>query len=109
MISRMNTMNATSDVNLNNFLASYKKSGLYFLAHAILPDGSSEPTLIMKDAIIKRQLIVRQAWEIGRNDPDSVGVKRGDRPIVPADKRDAPVLELLRWKRGQMSRQETQS
>jgi hypothetical protein len=108
MVSRRHTMNASSDLNLNNFLNSYKKSGAYFLAHAILPDHSSEPTLVMKDHIVKRELHVRQAWEIGRDDPDSMGITVDDQPIIPSGKQEAPVVELLRWKRGQKTRRRSE-
>lgn len=99
MISRLNTMEPTTDVNLNNFLISYKRHGCYTLAHAILPGVTPVPDLMLKDCIIKRELHVRQAWEIGPNDLDGIGVMEDDDPIIPSDKASAPVLDLLRWKR----------
>jgi hypothetical protein len=46
-----------------------------------------------------RQPNVRQAWEIGLNDPDAVGVYQDDSPLVPERRDNAPVIELLAWKR----------
>jgi hypothetical protein len=99
MISRLKTMDPSTDVNLNNFLASYKKFGFYALAHAILPDRTAAPDLRMKDYIVKRDLHVRQAWEIGPNDIDAMGVTEDDHPVIPGERLNAPVLELLRWRR----------
>ncbi len=99
MISRLHTMEPSTDVNLNTFLASYKKIGFYVLAHAILPDRTAAPDLKMKDCIVKRELHVRQAWEIGPNDIDAMGVAEDDQPIIPSDKPAAPVLDLPRWRR----------
>ena len=99
MISRLNTMNASTDINLNGFLASYKKFGFFALAHAVLTDPSATPELVMKNCIAKRELHVRQAWEIGPNDLDSMGVADDDQRIIPPEKPDAPVLDLFKWKR----------
>ena len=99
MISRLNTMDPSTDANLNTFLASYKKFGVYALAHAILPDRTSAPDLKTQNCIVKRELHVRQAWEIGPNDLDAMGVAEDDQPIIPGERPDTPVLELLRWRR----------
>jgi len=101
MISRLNTMDAASEVNLDNFLNSFKSSGVYLLAHAILLNPSSEPRLVEKDAIVKRELHVREAWEIGLNDIDSAAFRGDDHPIIPSEKPNAPVIELLAWVRSQ--------
>lgn len=100
IIFRINTMEASSSGNLNGFLNSYKICGRYFLAHAVLQKGSSTPVLIQKNAIGKSELHVREAWEIGRHDVDSVGIMVDDDPIIPREhQEDAPVLDLLRSKR----------
>ncbi|MGA3285630.1 MAG: hypothetical protein ABSD57_14380, partial [Verrucomicrobiota bacterium] len=99
MMARTNTMEASTDRNLNNFLASYAKHGAYYFAHAVLQDSSGEPDLDMENYIGKRDLNIRNAWEIGRNDPDFVGIREEDDPIIPAGQELAPVKELLQWKR----------
>ncbi len=48
---------------------------------------------------MKRELYVREAWKIGRNDVDAVAIKEEDEPIIPSGQENPPVLELLRWKR----------
>lgn len=100
MVFRMNTMEPANDRNLNGFLTAYKSFGAYFMAHAVLTDDVSAPEPVWSNYIVKRELNVRQAWEIGRHDVDSAGIRGDDDPIIPPDS-DAPVIELLRWKRSQ--------
>ena len=98
-VTRTNTMEAASDLNLDRFLRSYKAFGYYVLAPAAMRNGSSEPELIRDHYLIKRELHVREAWEIGRHDVDSAAIHEEDSPIIPAGQNNPPVVELLRWKR----------
>ena len=103
MIARINTMEPLSEHNLNRFLRSYDICGGYFLGHAVQLDGQSQPVAALDNCIAKRELHIREAWEIGRNDPDGVGIQEDDDPIIPQGQEDAPVLELLCWKRTRSS------
>lgn len=96
MVSRSNTMVPTSGVNLQRFLRSYDAAGRYFLAGAVNRDEQSGPVPVSDVHIGKRELNVRNAWQIGRNDPDVVGIREDDDPIIPPGQQDAPVLEVLR-------------
>jgi len=105
MMCRIQEMQPESDTNLRMFLSSYGITGHYFLGVAAGGDtnfklGFTEP---MRHAwLIKKKLVVREAWEIGLNDLDAPGVSMNDDIIVPADHlKDAPVLQLLEWKRKQ--------
>lgn len=100
LISRVNTMEPTSDVNLRRFLVSYEASGQYFLAPAVMRGPSSSPEFLLDHSLMKRELHVREAWGIGRNDVDAVAILEDDEPIIPPGQENPPVLELLRWKRG---------
>lgn len=99
VVGRLNTMEPTSDTNLNTFLSQYEAFGGYLVAHAILRDKSSEPFPVFEPNIYKQELYVRDAWEIGNHDIDSIGIRINDDPIIPPGKDDAPVLELLRSRR----------
>ena len=46
--------------------------------------------------ILKRELNIRNAWQIGEHDIDRVEIKENDNPIIPKDINDAPVLKLLK-------------
>ncbi len=98
MMARVHTMEPSSDENLRAFLSSYEGMGRYILAHCIQDDGS-EPVFVGENYIGKFKLHVRDAWQIGRNDLDSVGILPSDDPIIPNDQPEAPVLELLGLKR----------
>lgn len=92
MVSRINTMYPSSDQNLTRFLRAYEETGVYYLMPALMRDGVVD--IIWECGIRKRELHVREAWQVGRHDPDAVGIRRS--PIIPPEHRhDAPVLELL--------------
>ena len=95
---QLNTMEPSSDENLFRFLEEFWKVGRYVLAYA---QGGDErpPMLTLDDSILKHDLHVREAWEIGRHDADSIGVMADDDPILPAAQQHASVRELIEWKR----------
>jgi hypothetical protein len=95
MISRLCVMEPKSHENLDRFVEHYGKFGGYFLCHAFLPALDKPPEMRMQPAIVKRQINIRDAWQIGRHDPDTIGIQPGDDPIVPPDQKQPPVLEVL--------------
>ena len=99
MVCRLNTMEPSSNHNLNGFMSRYKACGGFILSYMIMPHGSEQAKPVFGNHILKRELHIREAWEIGRHDYDSVGVLEDDDPIIPGDQIDAPVIELLQWKR----------
>jgi len=92
-VSRINRMTPTSTTNLDTFIAANQKAGAFLLAPAQL--GTGAPTPFVKLAITKRHLHVRQAWQIGENDPDASVLHDDDEPIVPAGVVDPPVIGAL--------------
>jgi hypothetical protein len=98
-VARIRTEEPVTNRSLEAFLPCYTQFDGYFFAPAIVAGVKSEPVLEQDNWLGKRELHVRQAWEIGRHDIDSVGVTEDDDPIIPPGQKDAPVLELLRWKR----------
>ena len=47
-----------------------------------------------------RNVVFREAWEVGINDMDNATILPDDDPIIPEEHlNDAPVLELLEKKR----------
>lgn len=96
MVSRINTMYPSSDANISRFLKAYERVGAYFLMPAVMRDGQIE--IIWDHSIGKRVLHVREAWQVGRHDPDTVGIR--EEPVIPAEhQHDAPVLEVLQMRR----------
>jgi hypothetical protein len=99
MVSRSHTMEPLSDHNLTGFLTHYRRLGFYFLAYAVQESGPSNITPVMDSCILKRKLSVRDAWEIGMHDPDSMGIRSDDDPVIPPQQKNVPVLEVLKWMR----------
>jgi hypothetical protein len=95
MVSRMNRMDPIDLRNLNAFLNIYKCVGTYI----IMPVGvnhsgtTSEPFFDL--SIVKRELNIRSAWEIGENDSDVWGIQEDDDPIIPNGVVNVPVLRTL--------------
>jgi hypothetical protein len=98
-VSRIHEIHPDSGINLERFLSSYESVGNYILTGAGMKNGAVVPENINCPFILKTELHVKQAWQIGRHDPDCVAIQSDDNVIIPADEKNAPVLELLRWKR----------
>ena len=98
-VSRVHTLTPDATTNLDMFSASFKRFGIYLLAPAIIDETQPQPRVLFDVGIVKTSFNDREAWEIGPNDLDMAGINDETIPIVPEDKKDAPVLELLKKKR----------
>lgn len=103
-VSRIQRMTPQTSESLDRFLGSYSSVGGYVLTPAPLV-GVEEAQEALSDAIdecgiSKHALEVRQAWEIGENDPDSAMLFKGDEPIIPEGEEDPPILAALRRRFG---------
>jgi hypothetical protein len=98
-IFRINRMAPETSENLKCFLEVYRRSGRYFLAPAIVCAGDGLAELVTENMIGKYDLEVRDAWQIGMNDPDMVALDTDDPPVIPAPVVNAPVLGALEWLR----------
>jgi hypothetical protein len=100
--NRSRTMEPRTSENLVEFLKKNLRFGYYFFGYAKLVESASgqpgwEPQF---DHLIgKQKLYVREAWTIGRNDPDAMGIQPDDDPILPTDNPNPPVVELMDWLR----------
>ena len=93
-VSRINRMSPNTSTNLDDFVTAYKKAGVFFLAPAqLIPSPQLLPPQF---AICKRQLDIRQAWQIGENDPDIVVLDDDDEPIIPPGETDPPINKALK-------------
>jgi hypothetical protein len=97
LVSRIREMNPASSANLDLFLESYAKNGKFSLICAKATENGIE-SWAPKLAILKRELIVRPAWKIGRHDPDVSAINVDDKIIIPAGIDDVPILEAIAWK-----------
>jgi len=93
-VSRIHRMTPASTINLDKFIAAYQRAGSFLFAPAQFL--TSAPVPFAELAIVKRQLHIRQAWQIGENDPDASVLQHDDEPIIPPEVVDPPVVSALR-------------
>lgn len=104
-VARMTTMTVSDHKNLELFQRAFTTQGCYFLLPTIF-NGEGKPQLLPERAILKRKLNVREAWQIGRHDLDSMAVTPKDDVIIPNGEESPPIHELFEWRREMESRQE---
>jgi hypothetical protein len=98
-MNRIHRMDANTSDNLDRFLESRAAVDAFFLAPAFVSpefDGTQTPEFEMELRILIHSVIVRDAWEIGVRDIDSMGIQKGDTPIIPEGVENAPVYDLLK-------------
>jgi len=98
MKTRVQTMEPDSNANLSAFLNRYQAEGRYTLAHSIRK-GDSGAEFVCENYIGKYKLHLVEAWQVGRNDLESLAILPDDDPIIPPDQPNARVLEVLGIKR----------
>lgn len=98
LINRTHTMEPSSNENIERFLQSYKAFGQYFLAPATATKDMKSITPMLDYYIAKKEIYVKDAWEIGINDVEGTAIYESDDPIIPKDITNPPVFELLRAK-----------
>tara|TARA_R110002049_G_scaffold298110_1_gene487641 strand:+ start:3655 stop:6888 length:3234 start_codon:yes stop_codon:yes gene_type:complete len=96
--SRMLTMEPLDSKNLDTFLADYDSKQCYILAPAVL-DADGQPQIFTDLSIVKQKLYVRQAWEVGINDQDSMAIRTDDNILIPQNVENPPCQELMEFKR----------
>jgi len=94
-VARHHTLTPKSTEMRDGFLESVTKAGRYLLAPAVFVSETETPILGTGLGIEKTELVVKNAWEIGRTDPDASAFFGGDDPFIPPDIENAPVLEFL--------------
>jgi len=72
--SRIQTMHAESDTNLAHFLNAYGPAGAYLLVPAIWR-GRGEPEFLLDLGILKRELSVKAASEVGEHDIEVIALR----------------------------------
>lgn len=94
--SRIHEMNANSPDNLNNLIGAYHYYKEFRLCPAEVVMNVNRLNPFEEYSILKHKIIIRNAWEIGLNDLDSVVIRQGDNPIIPENIKNAPILDVLK-------------
>jgi hypothetical protein len=95
IVSRIHEMNAENPANLNNLVDFFKTMKKYTLFPARFSFQGNKIEPVFNKGILKTNLIVKDAWEIGENDLDRAVIKSGDNPIIPDSVKEAPILKIL--------------
>ncbi len=95
-VSRTHRMIPNTSTNLDNFIKAYKKAK-NFLFGPVQMNTNGEIAEMPSDqlAISKKQIDIREAWQIGENDPDIVALRADDDPIIPPGVVDAPINKAM--------------
>jgi len=99
VVNRVHTLEPSSHENLERFLQSYNSFGHYFLAPAIANKDMTSIHPMLDYCISKREIHVKDAWEIGKNDLEGTAIHEDDDPIIPEGVTNPPIFELLQIKR----------
>lgn len=97
--SRIKEMNPSNSNNLNYAIKIFESLGKYSLYPSKMADNGGLIEPIWDKSILKKKLIIRNAWEIGEHDLDGIAIYENDQPILPENITDIPVLRLLKRKK----------
>ncbi|QPF38527.1 hypothetical protein H0S58_03160 [Acinetobacter sp. TTH0-4] len=96
MLSRIHEMTPSSNQNWSNFEKEYKKYGSYKLSFGAFFNGQFYPyPQFEKFSIKKKELIIKNAWEVGVNDIEKIVLRHDDEPLIPKDVEYIPFCELF--------------
>ncbi len=89
-------MKVTNPMNLDNFLAHYKRSNKCIIAPSSVSDVRFDPQDINDYGIEIKDLVVKYAWEIGENDMDISALPDSPDPYIPDKEKDPPILRAIK-------------
>lgn len=79
------------------FEKAFNQHGNYKLSFGALLNNQFYPYPKFETlAIRKKEMIVKNAWEIGINDIEQVAIRKDDDPWIPEGVVDAPYLEVIK-------------
>ena len=95
--SRFHRMEPQNSINLDNLVNGYNTYRKFVLIPAHV-DTIFQMTPIIELGILKTELKIKNAWEIGIHDFEKVVITEDDNPIIPDNIIDAPILEVIKEK-----------
>jgi hypothetical protein len=99
-LTRFQRMEPATRENLDRFIDAFRREGSFLLAPMPMRTALREADFRTEVGILKRRLEIRQAWEIGPQDLDTIIIRPDDDPVLPQDGTVAPVVETLAAARG---------
>jgi len=95
---RANTMEHTTGEHLRIFLDEYRKKKAYLLTFAKM--GDMNRPFDSGKVILKRDLVLREAWSIGPTEIETIMIQAEDDPFIPEGKVNPPIAATLAQRRG---------
>ncbi|MBJ9954178.1 MULTISPECIES: hypothetical protein [unclassified Acinetobacter] len=94
MCSRIHEMTPPTDRNWSNFEKEYKKYGSYSLSFGVFFNGQFYPYPEFEKYLIKKkELVIKNAWEVGINDIERIVLRHDDEPLIPEEAEHIPYFE----------------
>lgn len=97
--ARFHRMEPKNSKNLDNLIVGYQTFKKFILIPAHI-DKDNKMSPILELGILKTKLKIINAWEIGLHDFERVVITNEDNPIIPVNINNAPILEVLKNKKG---------
>ncbi len=97
-VSRFQRMDSTDNRNLllfENIVKSMPSNWKCWIAPAYLNATTGQPEMLLEYAILKNNVTIKEAWEIGENDWLSAAITLDDKPIIPPQVAKAPVMDVI--------------
>jgi hypothetical protein len=94
-VAQVKIMQPQTSNNLDLFLSEFRRLGRFRLVAAHWPSIDTKPKVIPPYSLEKLDLVVRPAWTITENDPDSFVLNLDDPPVIPIDQVNPPVLKAM--------------
>lgn len=93
---RIVTAQPAQDTNLRSFLERYLRLGEFLFLPGQRQETTGPPLVFQEHALKLKPLHIRDAYEIGPDDQDIIGLAPDDQPVIPLGMEDAPVEKALR-------------
>lgn len=94
--ARFHEMTPNNSNNLKIIEDALKTTKKFLFCPALISADGSKIEPYFDKSIIKKDIKIKNAWEIGLHDIESSVIKTGDEPLIPENIKDAPVLEILK-------------
>lgn len=98
MPARIKTMEPNDSLSWSQFEDAYNEYGSFQLVPAFVNKEKPYPDVELSLAISKKQIIIRNAWEISINDIERLALYSDDDIFVPEGVVDPPFLKVLELK-----------
>lgn len=98
MPARIKTMEPSDSLSWTQFEDAYNEYGSFKLVPAFINKGKPYPDVELSLAISKKQIIIKNAWEVSISDIEQIAIYPEDDILVPEGIVDPPFKKILESK-----------